>query len=613
MSAWDDYRQPFERRTVKRPRKQGPIVALDLETTNIPRDENDPLDVELRYLTVYGEDIFLSRGLFTTEALAEWLERYLFTPERVKTRYVTWNGARFDMLKIFLAIVDHMDGFRVSPFVANGGALRGARITSVANPKQSWDLLDGMAMTGLQISLAEFAKKFAPDCLKLEGTIDFEGGESFCAHDPRHRAYAERDSEALYRGMLRCDEVFRSVTGRGMQVTCGNAGIKFFETQIPVGIKVRPCTQPLWDAIFSYGLRGGYVYVKRQWDGPAYQYDINQAYAAAMRDEDLPAGYAIATRREQRGFPGLYFCSIRRSERSPIPFYCKSIDTGIPVECHGEETRTFITSGEISCLRDFGWMVTVERGWYFSESFRMTQMVDTLEDLRTTCRADCEPGACTCPNDPIGTICKAIGNYSYGKTSERIPNLRIVLSRRNPGEGFAPYPDSAPEFRYFWCELVENPERKRYHRPQIATFITAHVRMKLFRAIMQNPDAFLKADTDSVCLTEPIDLPISTGTYGRWKKEHHGDRFIVLGKKCYAIVPATKKPKFVCKGLRLRDLSVSDFERWYRDGVPPTQTMVQTLGFRRGLGGGRYRVQSRRGTDFRRTAPHLFDDRGTTV
>lgn len=683
------------------------MVAWDLETSRIPMTAADRMNVELRYLTAFGATgILTSAPLQTDASLAQLFAKHFFTPEHKGWRFVSWNGLRFDMLLLFRALAKHAPQFVIRPYVAGQGQIRGARVYLRDDPKIWWELLDGMAMTYLKIRLAEFVGMFAPDFPKLSGP-DFESGEEFDSDNPEHVRYAERDSEGLYHALQEVDRIMVDLTGRGLQCTIGNAGIKFFERSLPENAGIPPVPESLWDGLFTYAMRGGYVYVARQHDGPMWQYDLNQAYAAAMR-MPLPNGRAIRTRREIPGELGCYWATISRSSRSPVPFYCKtsertsygdpegfrakfaewaddirsypryqgslSIDQatgevyargglraersgtqvatkadveklrgelralgydltfetvddllyqavmdspfedhfvvpepnvriardGDPFECFGDEpVKTLVLSPEVETLRRWGWDVQIHGGYTWMETFDMSAMVDRLEELRRTC-----PGG---PKGPIGTMVKAIGNHSYGKTTERLATESVVIAGECPPD-HAPWKPEEPELECFWVALEDDPRsRKRYHRPQIGAFITAYVRMWLYDAIMAAPEAFLKADTDSLAFDRPVaHLDVDPARYGAWKAEYAGERGIVIGKKCYLVIGADGREHAVCKGLSVRRLHLEDYEDWLRTGEPPAQVQIQTLGWRAGVLGDRYRVQERRGTDFRKTAPHLF-------
>lgn len=591
---FNQYRLPWERQELKRgERPKGPLIAYDFETTPIPRKASDDPEIHPLYFTAYGATFRFSRSVDSYASLATILREHFLIAELRGARFVAWNGNRFDVRLVFEAIGEHLPEFTVQPYVANKGGLRGARVTLTENPKFSWEFLDGVAMTGLTgRSLQFFLERFAPEYQKFTGVIDFER-ERFDAGNAIHVAYAERDAEGLYHGLIRADEILRGLTKRGLQCTIGNAGIKYLTSHIPSGVQVWPIRGRLHDAMRSYGYRGGYVYATGGYDGPVYSYDINSAYPAAMREEDLPCGDVASTTEYHPNLVGAYYCYIRRTPRSPVPFYVIDVERDRPTETYGKGVETFLLSTEIRTLLRHGWEVKIHEGWVWSGSFRFTSMVDALEQLRQTCEGG--------PSGPIGLMAKAIGNNAYGKSAESLSSLKIVIAKEPP-TGFMPYRSEDPLMRYYWFrhdeEATGEQGAKRYHRPHIAATITASVRCKIYDAIMVCPAKFLKADTDSVAFSAPIDhLPIDESRYGAFKVENVGNRHIILGKKVYAKEKPSGGWEFVCKGLSTKRLTLEMFERWYHTGVPPIQEQVQLVSWKSSLRLS-YRIQRRKGTDF---------------
>ncbi|MGH7745698.1 MAG: hypothetical protein ACREQ5_13050, partial [Candidatus Dormibacteria bacterium] len=200
------------------------------------------------------------------------------------------------------------------------------------------------------------------------------------------------------------------------------------------------------------------------------------------------------------------------------------------------------------------------------------------------------------PKSPTGMLVKAIGNNSYGKTAERGEPMRVVMAGECPGPRYIPYRSEDPSFDFFWAIPDDNPVRV-YHRPQIAAFITAHVRMVLYNGAMLSPEAFVKADTDSLTFSKPVGLPLDPAQYGMWKAEHLGDEIINLGKKCYMYVDSPVN-KIVAKGLHVKQLTRADFEAWYA-GTPPVQMQYQLVSVtRHGFAGEQFVARSRSGTRF---------------
>lgn len=591
-----------------RPREK-PFVAFDFETTPIPRTVDDPMRVDLRYLTAYADDyrknqpMNVSKEVRTHEELSRILVSTFLVPDRNGTRYIAWNANRFDYRPIVEAIVSYCPQFTIHPYEAGNGP-RGFRIVDRANPKLSWEICDGIAMTGCAgWKLRKFLETFAPDLPK--GDLDLETTR-FDPSNREHVAYAERDSEGLYRAMVRVDGILRDLTGRGLQVTIGNLGIKFFQQMLPDGVQVWNPPKRCMDALRMYGTRGGFCYTSRPYIGPLWTYDRNQEYASIMRTTPLPCGRCYTTDDEEIGKCGLYYVTIAKRGGALIPFYCAAIfpdgsSTRTAVD-GSTPVRTCILSNEIAALRSKGWTVTIENGWYWEGAFTLQAMVDELEALR----GSCEGG----PAGPIGTMVKMLGNHSFGKTLEQPKNERIVICADNPttdetkyGPWFPGYVAGAaddPHYDCYWF-TIDDETAKVYHRPQIGAFITAGARMDMFDLASLAPEAFVKADTDSVAFTMPmaaLEAQLHPSRYGALKLESDGDEHIVLGKKGYYNVATGKA---TCKGLHVGKLTEEHFRRWF-EGEVPTQTQTQTLSWKRGVSidGPQYRIQQRRGTDFAR-------------
>jgi hypothetical protein len=527
------------------------FYAYDLETSNIAAGTPT-----VKYITAYGDGWKLSKSVDNLEQLRNVLLSDFLTDERLGHQYIAWNGNKFDVYFIGLALLD--TDYIIRPYITRGKALRGIKILRSVNDKKGWEFLDGIAMTGVTKKLRDFAKCFAPGYTKLE--LDFDKIE-FDSTNADHVLYAERDSEALFHATKRCDAILRGLTGGlGLHTTIGALGIKVFQSQIPDSVLSWKPGENLSEHIFSGAMRGGFCFISRKYSGPIWKYDINQAYAAAMRDAQLPCGRCSMTDRYISGLPGIYNITAL-SRKSTIPFYYKvdgkSFFSGDVI------TQSWLCSNEIEQLKNEGWRIKINAGYVWSESFNMKNMVDGLEVLRSS-----DPDG---PNGPLGTMCKMIGNNAYGKTVERLGGLDIIMSRHCP-PGCARFDENLD---YIWCKpgsVLDKP----YHRPQLGAFITAHVRMVLRRAILLAPDAWIYADTDCLAFTRPVaELDIDPKRYGAWKIEAAGENYSFITKKVYSNFDATEKH---AKGMNVNKLTSDDFKNWF-EGRPPTQKQIQRQNF----------------------------------
>jgi len=567
---------PF-RRKQSRPRA-GTMIAYDLETTNIGAGTPAPL-----YVTAYGlEGEYRVAGrLRSLDDLLNVLERDFLTTAADGWRFVGWNANNFDVYLVALALLKD-ERYEMRPYMTRSKSLRGMRVKDLTTGCE-WEFLDGMAMTGCQMKLEKFLAVFAPDLPKMTGVIDFEAGEQFDPTNQKHCEYAMRDSVGLWAALHAAQEIVKNTFGEVLRPTVGNMGIRIFQSHLPKDVAVQPLSDEVDRIMRDYVMRGGYCYCARKYNGPIWKYDINQAYAAAMREAWLPDGYANKVSSYWGRYPGIYHLTAT-NPKNKIPFYYTDAD-GVRVFGMKEITDTWLTSIEVDQLREEGWTVKISEGYLFSGRFKMQDYVDRLEHIRMNADGG--------PNGAVGTMMKSIGNNSYGKTVEKLDGVEYVLCNECP-EGYLPFhSEEGLDGLPIWTKQNE-PAHKDYHKPQIGSFITAHVRMKLRRAALLDPDAWLYGDTDcTVFSREPHGLDIHKSRYGAWKIECEGEEYRIITKKVYAKYDASEKH---AKGLNVKKLSADDFEKWSR-GIEPTQKQIHKNNLMKVLGGAEMYIERiRRGT-----------------
>lgn len=550
--------------SVSKPKR---LIAYDLETDRIKAGSPMP-----RYITSFGEGNFLSMRILDLRHLGEVLENYFLTPELKGTRFVAWNGNHFDAYLVGAALL-HKPEYILRPYLTRGKQLRGMRVQLKCDPKINWEFLDGMSMTGILKSLKDFLKTFAPDHQKLAGP-DFEK-EDFDYQNISHVEYAERDSQGLYFAMEAAQKIVFDAFGVPLQPTIGNTAIRIFQRYIPWRtVAWRPRVEIL-NIVRRVVMRGGFCHCMRRYRGPIWKYDLNQAYAAAMRDSWLPAGTVYHKAKSNKIMP-FAMCAIyritARSDRNQIPFYyTRALDRKRFFGMR-EIQDTWITSTEAVQLQREGWKIVISDCYYWDDPFTMKEYVDRLEKLRGEA-----PGG---PGDAHGTMIKYVGNNSYGKTVEVLGGIELVMSKEKPA-GYHDYQAEDDQFRHIWYKFSDPVERP-YHQPQIGAFITAHVRMEVRRAALCDPASFLYADTDCVVFDRPAELNLDPKKYGFWKQEVAGEIYMILDKKVYANRDATVKH---AKGMNVSRLTQDDFESWER-GVAPIQVQLQRQNFLKVMTGG---------------------------
>jgi hypothetical protein len=562
---------PFKRK-VHKPRATR-MLTYDLETTRIEKGTPTPLyvtmfgildmDYQNEFITVKGETEYrCAEPLDGLSNLLEVLATRFLIPELDGVKFVAWNGNNFDIYLIAKALLLD-DRYVMRPYMTRSKSLRGMRVIDQVSLCE-FEFLDGIAMTGCVMTLEKFLKVFAPDYQKLTGVIDFEK-ETFDSRNQKHCEYAMRDSVGLWYALIEAQRIIREAFGHVLTPTIGNLGIKIFQQYLPPAVAVQPLTDEVDKIMRDYVMRGGYCYCARRFTGRVWKYDINQAYAAAMREAWLPDGYADRVSKYWSRYPGIYRITAKNRDNK-IPFYYRD-SAGDAIFGMQEITDTWITSSEYDQLLSEGWKIKIVDGYLFGGRFKMQEYVDTLEHLRMT--------AIGGTNGAKGLMMKAIGNNSYGKTVEQLDGVEYVMCNECP-EGYLAVISNDPEADDLpiWTKQGE-PVCKDYHKPQIGAFITAHVRMVVRRAALTNPGAWLYADTDCVIFTEAAQLDIDPGRYGAWKVECEGDEYRIIAKKVYAKTDNSEKH---AKGLNVKKLTAEDFEKWARGEVPvQTQTHRNNL------------------------------------
>ena len=535
----------------------------------------------------------MSVALRSMEHLRDILLASFLTPELCGARFVAWNGNGFDAYFIAAALL-HSDQIVIRPYVTQSGGLRGLLVLRSCDlddrDAKGWEFLDGIAMTGLAgVSLARFASTFAPEHGKLQVPLDWST-ETFDVRNPEHVAYAQRDSEALYYAINRAQSILLECFDQPLAPTLGNACIRIFKRAMPAGKIVRATSEKCEKILRDVVLRGGFCFCVGRYEGPIWKYDLNQAYAAAMREAALPAG-ASFHRTGPSQYAQVYVARVTAHNlRNRIPFYIKRGDPVRASYALDALLDCWITSIEVDQLRAEGWTLVIHETYFWSESFSMREFVDRLESLRTTCAGG--------PSGPIGTMVKAVGNNAYGKTIERIDPKEIVYSLECPA-GFMPYvfPEQSDLYGvqdHIWFRPAEKKERD-YHKPELGAFITAHVRMVLRRAMLLAPESFLYADTDSVAFSTSVTdrLDIDPVRYGAWKVEESGSMFRIIAKKVYQRLDGKRAS---AKGLKVCDITPEEWQAWFQ-GQAPKQRQTHRQSFTRVMAGAEMYVSAvRHGT-----------------
>ena len=570
------------------------LIAYDFETTRIAKGTPRPV-----YLTAHGvaPEFSFDGPVESMEHLALLLSTRFLTDELAGAKFVAWNANNFDSYFVAAALLT-TDTFILRPYLTKSHALRGLRVIHADDqhlePKQqrTWEFLDGGAMLGLAgVSLEKFLQTFAPSTVKLTGIINFEK-EEFNPGNPTHRAYAYRDSEGLYQGMVAAEKILLATFNQALGVTMGGACIKIFRANIPKNVFVSNLPASLLEIIRQQVMRGGYCYCVKTYEGPVWKYDLNQAYAAAMREAQLPQGRPMHYGSGVRDHIEIYTAKITATNPdNQIPFYHRTLEGGRTRSLFATTkiVDAWLTNIEVEQLQAEGWQIEVHESWGWPAHFSMTEYVDKLELIRTTCEGG--------PSGAVGTMIKAVGNHSYGKTVEQLDGLEFLLSTECP-DGFAPfYADGFEPLQHVFFAFTD-PAVKDYHQPQLGAWITAHVRMVVRRAALLAPDAWVYADTDCVVFSQDVSaqLDIDPRRYGAWKVEEQGTTYRIIAKKVYQ---NTSTGQGHAKGMNVKRLTDGHFEAWI-SGDAPVQDQIHRNNFVRVMAGAEmFRAETRSGTKTR--------------
>lgn len=568
------------RRERKRAAKPTRIIAYDLETSPIKAGSPRPL-----YLTAWSPDFEIAEPIANFASLHKILVSQMLIHELSGCKFAAWNGNRFDAYFIAAALVRD-DRYKLIPLLTKGRELRGLDVLSQENEKMRWSFVCGMAMLGIDCTLSELLRSFAPDLPKLPAP-DWSTG--FDPENPDHRAYAMRDSEGLWHALDRAQQIVMQEFGEPMGPTMGGTGIRVFTASIPGQIVIKPAEDEAEPTIREHLNRGGFVFCRGRYQGPVWKYDINQAYTAAMRDCSMPCGSMLHDKFGPEDLSGAYMVKISAIKADNIvPFYVKSTDA------HGRIRATYartvmrdvwVTSDEYRQLISENWEIEESEHWAWARTFTMGDFVNCLEDLRAQA-----PGG---PQGPTGRMIKSIGTNCYGKTAEQPDGIEYCLSVECP-PGYLPWyegDDGDPIEHVFWRPQESRP--KPHHKPQIAAFITAHVRMVLRRAALLDPQAWLYADTDCVMFSRDMAglMDIHPTRYGAWKVESEGEMHRIIMPKVYQ-----SARKVAARGMNAQTLTGEHFEKWF-DGQAPNQTQIQLRNFLDVMRGAEmYRAINRRGS-----------------
>lgn len=403
--------------------------------------------------------------------------------------------------------------------------------------KLSIQIRDSMKLAPM--SLEKFTKAFAPDLVKMSGTINFNGGERFDLANPDHVAYLNQDVSGLLAALVNFSGMIRQHFGVSVGWTLPATAYRAWTETLE-----RPVFQPppfLRD-FCRRAYYGGMVRPGKVQASHATHLDRNSAYPAIMK-EDLPIGGGFKTGTEYLGYlPGFYHIWATVPQDTKFTILPQRTAQGVVFP-----TGTFDTwcsSEEITLALELGQEIEVIEGYAF-----------TL--LRPICKKFvemCESLRHQDYSGPLGQIAKLIQNALYGKFGTRELTHTISYGAcPSDGAQMISQPGSVLPL---WSK--DDTKNVAQIQPHIAAWITARQRVELARAILATGvDDFVYCDTDSLVTTcEKPELLLAVGSeYGQWKVEAKDADIVVAAPKTYAERVAGQKDKVVAKGLPIKKLT----------------------------------------------------------
>lgn len=252
-------------------------------------------------------------------------------------------------------------------------------------------------------------------------------------------------------------------------------------------VPIAPTPTEVSDAA-QYAYAGGRFeqYRMGHYHGDVFEYDIHSAYpAGATQLPDISCGSWEHVETYEHDTFGVwrveYSSPYGNTDNRPQPLFCRAEDGSIS---YPRQVQGWFWSPEASLVAPY-----VTEGWVFRpwNTARPFAFVEAIYNQRQLFK---EQGR------SAQRALKLILNSLYGKLAQTVGGQ-----------------DGPP----------------RWHQLEYAGYITSYTRAIIYRAMMQNPDAIIAAETDAVFSTAPLDLPLSE-RLGEWElKKHHGIVYLQSG------------------------------------------------------------------------------------
>lgn len=503
-------------------------------------------------------------GVFTGRGMLEQFETLLFsTPapqrraKRHRPRFWLAHNLQYDLRQILPYFLDKSSTYEIHISMRSETDIFAVSLRE-KDSGFSVVLTDSMAV--YPGSLESLTKSFAPAWAKLSGTIDFERGERFDPRDPKHLAYAERDSVGLLQAFRALDGRLRSVFGVGAKSTTASTALDAWQKTLTPGAYHSHSTPGPLEDFFRSCYYGGIVFLTstREHCG-CIGVDINSSFPAAMRRCGVPGGRHEFSRTLQNK-PGYVRVTVTAPRGLVIPIL--GARAGDAVRWPSGTFTTTCTTPELQFALAHGYRLDEFHEGVFFES-----LIHPFDDFVNRCEA--LRGEYQAADDPAEQLVKLMQNGVYGKFGARRDRTEILVNPRpEDREGAVPLDVN----ERLWSRTTYSSTMAT--RPAWAAWITAGARLALLEAAYAvGPEHVLYSDTDSLTLDATADLSrLDIGPrYGQFKIDKRWTRFRALAPKVYAgyLIDSKGKTKAkgACKGLRKKSMTTLLWDQLLREAA----------------------------------------------
>lgn len=517
------------------------IHAIDVETDSFEfRADDNPA---LRYITFCSEDGKRVSGTCMKKMLEHLLQQGYTEHDRVYA-----HNLEFDARYIFDAYLEHfIDKYRLRLYQRGGGAFWRIDFIPRENlgsprPASVLSFYDSMALYGR--SLAEFTKRFAPNCQKIKRAQSFD----VAPFDPQNkddREYAMQDVVSLVEAVKNFDSAIHRAFGVHCKGTISATALAACQLRLPEDTEIwRPSDDALQRERACYG--GGAVllnFAPYEAHPTVASFDVNSEYPACMRGK-FPASNCAPLSTDTYHPGKLGFYHVQATMPDILLSGLQSRDPHGRVQYKTGTFETYCTGEEIEYYtKNHGAKFEIIDGHIYEEAQNhFAGFVDHCERTRKTYQKSGELD--------MVEIVKLMQNSVYGKFGTKPDDRFEYILDGQPSaidEGYEAYfNEKTGEFSGIYRKIVNIDEP--YMLPAFAALVTARGRLLLQKGIdiCGRAEVFY-CDTDSIKCT-PLGADRmrasklydhGSGDYGLFKDEGEKTNMVFVAPKVYGTLDGT--------------------------------------------------------------------------